>query len=176
MNSRDAIMKALTPGDMFNQKGLVWRSVSTLTQFASCDRAEVLVALDEHFQGLVSLKPNTNHPDRGPLVALDQFIPAEPEAGGAQVQIVGGDPAISAAIKGHADEEAVAPAVNPFETHPGVAGSLGKGEVSILDVDDAGNPAEQDQEVVETPVDDGTDAAEQVQEEVEADAETVNYI
>lgn len=98
MNSRDAIVKALTPGDMFNQKGHVWRSVRTLTQFASCEPAEVLDILDEHFQDMVTVKPNTNHPEHGPLVALNLHIPAEepeeqvaPEPGQPQVQILGGN-------------------------------------------------------------------------------------
>jgi hypothetical protein len=93
MNPRDAIVKALTPGDMFNQKNHIWRSIRTLTQFASCDQAEVLNTLDEHFQNLVSVKPNTSHPEHGPLVALNQFLPIpEPD----EVVAVMGGPAVGA--------------------------------------------------------------------------------
>jgi len=99
MNSRDAIMKALTPDDMFNQKGLVWRSTSTLAQFASCDQEDVLVILDEHFQGLVSVKPNGKHPGNGPLVALNEHIHPDPPAMEPQVAAVAGN-AIGAAIEG----------------------------------------------------------------------------
>ncbi len=74
MNPRDAISKVLTPGDMFNQRGHVWRSVRTLAQFASCDFADVLDILDEDFQGLVTVKPNTKHPAHGPLVALSAQV------------------------------------------------------------------------------------------------------
>lgn len=99
MNSRDAIMKALTPDDMFNQKGLVWRSTSTLAQFASVEQAEVLVILDEHFQGLVSVRPNGKHPENGPLVALNEHIQPDPPAGEPQVADVGPG-TVAAAIEG----------------------------------------------------------------------------
>jgi hypothetical protein len=99
MNSRDAIMKALTPDDMFNQKGLVWRSTSTLAQFASVEQAEVLVILDEHFQGLVSVRPNGKHPENGPLVALNAHIHPDPPAVEPQVVALGAN-AVGAAIEG----------------------------------------------------------------------------
>jgi hypothetical protein len=96
MNSRDAILKALTPDDMFNQKGLTWRSVSTLAQFASVEPEEVLAILDEHFQGLISVRPNGKHPANGPLVALNEHIHPDPDP---QVVITGGN-AVGAAIEG----------------------------------------------------------------------------
>jgi hypothetical protein len=96
MNSRDAIMKALTPDDMFNQKGLTWRSITTLAQFASVETGEVLEILDEHFQGLVSVRPNGKHPANGPLVALNEHIHPDPDP---QVVITGGN-AVGAAIEG----------------------------------------------------------------------------
>lgn len=99
MNSRDAIMKALTPNDMFNQKGLVWRSTSTLAQFASCDQEDVLVILDEHFQGVISVKPNGKHPGNGPLVALNEHIHPDPPAADPQVAAALGN-AVGAAIEG----------------------------------------------------------------------------
>jgi hypothetical protein len=96
MNSRDAILKALTPDDMFNQKGLTWRSVSTLAQFASVEPEEVLAILDEHFQNLISVRPNGKHPANGPLVALNEHIHPDPDP---QVVITGGN-AVGAAIEG----------------------------------------------------------------------------
>ncbi len=96
MNSRDAIMKALTPGDMLNQKGLAWRSIRSLGQFASVEQEDVLGLLDEHFQGLVSVRPNAKHPEHGPLVALIEYLPQDPEVGAeVQVAVVGG-PAVNA--------------------------------------------------------------------------------
>lgn len=99
MNSRDAILKALTPGDMFNQKGLVWRSTSTLAQFGSVKQEEVLVILDEHFQGAVSVRPNGKHPENGPLVALNEHIQADPPAAEPQA-VAAGLNAVGAAIEG----------------------------------------------------------------------------
>jgi len=111
MNSRDAILKALTPDDMFNQKGLTWRSISTLAQFASVETAEVLAILDEHFQGLVSVRPNGKHPANGPLVALNEHIHEDPPEIDPQVVITGGN-AVGAAIEGVlADVVAEAPLV-----------------------------------------------------------------
>ncbi len=110
MNPRDAIVKALTPGDMFNQKGLVWRSLSTLTQFACVGVPEILDILDEHFQGLVTVRPNTTHPQRGPLVALNEYIiPVEPAPGAPQVVVMGGN-----AVQDAIEEAAPAP-VDPAE-------------------------------------------------------------
>ena len=103
MNSRDAIMKALTPNDMFNQKGLVWRSIRTLAQFASVEQEEVLGILDEHFQGLVSVRPNGKHPENGPLVALDEHVPdepADPAPPEPQVAIVAAIEGVAAAANG----------------------------------------------------------------------------
>ena len=77
MNSRDIIMKTLTPGDMFNQRNSVWRSISTLAQFASIEMDEVFDILDEHFQGLVAVRPNTKRPENGPLVALNEHVPPD---------------------------------------------------------------------------------------------------
>ncbi len=115
MNSRDAIMKALTPNDMFNQKALVWRSTSTLAQFATVKQEEVLVILDEHFQGLISVRPNGKHPENGPLVALNEHIPNEPAdappEGAPQIVIMAGN-AVAAAIEGVAAEEAPNPIVD----------------------------------------------------------------
>ncbi len=97
MNSRDAILKALTPNDMFNQKALIWRSISTLAQFAGVKQEEVLGILDEHFQNLVSVRPNGKYPHNGPLVALNEHIQPDPPAEDPQVAATGVD-AIGAAI------------------------------------------------------------------------------
>jgi hypothetical protein len=108
-------MKALTPDDMFNQKGLTWRSISTLAQFATVEQEEVLGILDEHFQGMISVRPNGKHPENGPLVALNEHIPNEPAdappEGAPQVVIMGGN-AVAAAIEGVAAEEAPIPIVD----------------------------------------------------------------
>jgi hypothetical protein len=89
MNSRDAISKALTPGDMFNQKGHVWRSMRTLSQFADCPRNELLDILDEHFQGMITVRPNRSHPEQGPLVAITAYITVADED--PQVVVTGGN-------------------------------------------------------------------------------------
>ena len=126
MNSRDAILKALTPNDMFNQKGLVWRSISTLAQFAFVEQGEVLGILDEHFQGLVSVRPNGKCPENGPLVALNEHIANEPAdvfpGRAPQVAIMGGN-AVAAAIQGVAALDKAAPQAEPMV------------EVSVLDED-----------------------------------------
>lgn len=119
MNSRDAILKALTPNDMFNQKALIWRSISTLAQFAGVKQEEVLGILDEHFQNLVSVRPNGKHPSNGPLVALNEHIqpgpPAEdPQAAGPDVDAIG---AAIANVAAAANGDVPAPADVPFFDH-----------------------------------------------------------
>ncbi len=136
MNSRDAIMKALTPNDMFNQKGLVWRSTSTLAQFASCDQEDVLVILDEHFQGVISVKPNGKHPGNGPLVALNEYIHPAPPAAEPQV-VVAALNAVGAAIG-----QDVAVAVDVAEQPVPAEEDDFAEEVEVNVVDDGENPPE----------------------------------
>lgn len=136
MNSRDAIMKALTPNDMFNQKGLVWRSISTLAQFASCDQGDVLVILDEHFQGAVSVRPNGKHPENGPLVALNEHIQPDPPAAEPQVADVGPG-TVAAAIEG------VAAAANgDVSLGDNPHGAVLEHPIPIVDIGGPGTPDE----------------------------------
>ena len=113
MNSRDAISKALTPGDMFNQKGHVWRSLRTLAQFAGCERNELLDILDEHFQGAVTVRPNRGHPEHGPLIALNAHIPAN--EGDPQVVVMGGNAVVPEAERVEAIGVAMDPAAEALE-------------------------------------------------------------
>ena len=124
MNSRDAISKALTPGDMFNQKGHVWRSLQTLAQFAGCERNELLDILDEHFQGAVTVRPNRGHPEHGPLIALNAHIPAN--EGDPQVVVMGGnavgpDPDRLEAVLDVRDEATAEGALERLDEEPPVA-------------------------------------------------------
>ncbi len=145
MNSRDAILKALTPNDMFNQKGLIWRSISTLAQFAAVKQEEVLGILDEHFQNLVSVRPNGKYPGNGPLVALNEYIQPGPPAEDPQVAEVGHG-TVAAAIEGSvaaaANGDVPAPADAPFFGHgPEVENPHGEaveaGEVITVEVSGA---------------------------------------
>ena len=146
MNSRDAILKALTPNDMFNQKALIWRSISTLAQFAGVKQEEVLGILDEHFQNLVSVRPNGKYPHNGPLVALNEHIQPDPPADDPQVAGVDHG-AVAAAIEGvAAAANGDVPAVTnpPFfnNPHAEVAEEPVPEDASVITVEVGGPEAE----------------------------------
>jgi hypothetical protein len=96
-----AIGKALTPGSFFNQQGKIFRHAHTLAQFAGVSQGEVLELLEAHLDDRVTIRPSAKHPEKGPLIALTEFLPDQEEV--VQVQIVGGN-----AFAGQDPDDAVA--------------------------------------------------------------------
>lgn len=91
MNPVNAIEKALTPGSLFNQHGKIFRSAAALGQFAGLNIQEVLHLVDENLADRVTIRPSQRHPENGPLIALTECIPDQPEEGAVQVKVVGGN-------------------------------------------------------------------------------------
>jgi hypothetical protein len=102
MDPVDAIGMALTPGTVFNQQNKVFRSAKALAQFANVDQGEVLSLVAENLAERVTIRPSAKRPENGPLIALTEFIPDQPEHA-VQVKIVGGN-AVPVVI----DQEALA--------------------------------------------------------------------
>ena len=90
MNAVDAIGMALTPGTVFNQQNKVFRSAKALAQFANVDQGEVLALVADNLAERVTIRPSTKRPENGPLIALTEFIPQQPEEA-VLVKIVGGN-------------------------------------------------------------------------------------
>jgi hypothetical protein len=73
VNATDKIITALTPGSIFNRNGKVFRSISSLAQFAGLEEAEVLELLNGDLTDVVTCKPSKK--GKGILVALTAQIP-----------------------------------------------------------------------------------------------------
>lgn len=85
MNSTDRIVTALTPGSMFNRKGLVFRSVKSLAEFAGISEEDVLNILNGDLVAIVTCKPSGK--GKGILVGLNEAIQAAQEAAAGPVAI-----------------------------------------------------------------------------------------
>ncbi len=88
MNTTDRIVAALSPGSPFNANGLVWRSVTSLAQYAGVGVEEVLELLVGNLAADVAVKPSKKK-DVGLLAALKVNLPGEHDADG-PVVIAGG--------------------------------------------------------------------------------------
>lgn len=73
MNPQDIIVTALTPGSPFNEKGMIYRSVESLSAIVGLPTGEVMGLLAGDLAGMVSCKPSKK--GKGLLVALKANIP-----------------------------------------------------------------------------------------------------
>lgn len=131
MHPADAILKALTPGDLFNQTGLIWRSAFSLAQFAGIPQCEVPGVLEVNLADRVTIRPGTKNPEKGIMVALTEHIPA-PDENVEQVKIIGGN-----AVEGEAVPADVDDLVEDEQEVGAVAGELAVEEQVEHAVDDA---------------------------------------
>lgn len=78
MNPQDIIVTALTPGSPFNEKGLIYRSVESLSAIVGLPTGEIMGLLAGDLAGMVSCKPSKK--GKGLLVALKANLPpAQPQ-------------------------------------------------------------------------------------------------
>lgn len=98
MNPRDAIILALTPGSLFNSKGLVFRSTYTLAAFAGIEPGDVVDLLAGDLAQEVSCKPSKK--GKGIMVALKAQLQAQPVE---PIKIAGG-PAFNAPLAAAAQQ------------------------------------------------------------------------
>ena len=73
MNVNDKIVTALTPGSFFNRKGLIFRSLRALSEFAGVDPEGLLEVLNGELAAVVTCKASGK--GKGILVALTAHIP-----------------------------------------------------------------------------------------------------
>lgn len=111
MNTTDKIVTALTPGSIFNGNGLLFRSLSSLAEFAGLPEDEVLELLNGDMSQVVTCKPSKK--GKGILVALIEQLQLH------QQQAEAGEPTVIAAMPVDQDvEEAIAAVVEAVEEEP----------------------------------------------------------
>ncbi|KKM08015.1 hypothetical protein LCGC14_1728070, partial [marine sediment metagenome] len=130
MNAVDAIGMALTPGTVFNQQNKVFRSAKALAQFANVDQGEVLALVADNLAERVTIRPSTKRPENGPLIALTEFIPQQPEEA-VLVKIVGGNAVEPGGLGEEADYN-IEPGAKVPEVNFGGLGDLPGGGAQAL--------------------------------------------
>lgn len=93
LNPRDAIIAALTPGTPFNPHGYVFRSVSTLAQFAGVTNGEVMELILGDLSSQVQCKPNNKHPEQGVYAARRELaaLESQTQAEAPKIKILAGN-------------------------------------------------------------------------------------